>query len=524
MVQLTRQFALFKQTILNDTRSLGLQVLRFAFMLTLAIIFISVATQVNRWGRNLDGRYFFQAIFVINLFFVLTAAIFLFLPIVQEEKEENTLGMILMTGITPFAYLFGKVGSRFFILLLMMAVQIPLTLLCITMGGISMDSIFFAYFLLFCIAFFLGNLILFCSLIGTSIFSSLFIGTALTVGISITINSVMNFFHYISLAQPFGLFDSAVREVFSSNGSHFNEEFIIYFSILILVGVFFFFMSVLFFNVLTGDLKEINLPKKFRGIATSKQKAEQYIEKGLKKYVRKLKSKRFDKNPIIYKDYRFSSYGPHLYILQLLTFIGCGISFLIDELMWNPYRDISFDDIFYDMCRDAFPFFIFSMFTIVMLTSYLTFSQEIKSNTLNSLKTLPITASKLFRAKTLCVLRISAPSIFLFFTFFILYYYTDSVSRYNYTYYDPDRIFYESWLCLALVIPAYFLNAWLSMVLKKYTFFLANGLTIGVFIIQLMFFDMIRFQLNEAVWFLTFTGIMLSAFAYYKAIKIFKTY
>ena len=102
VIQLTRQLALFKQTILNDTRSVGLQILRFTFAFSLALIVFIAQSEASRW-REIDGRYLFEAIFIVNVFFILAASLFLFMPLVKEVKEENTLGLILMTGISPFA-------------------------------------------------------------------------------------------------------------------------------------------------------------------------------------------------------------------------------------------------------------------------------------------------------------------------------------------------------------------------------------------------------------------------------------
>ena len=117
---------------------------------------------------------------------------------------------------------------------------------------------------------------------------------------------------------------------------------ILYILCLCICGLICFSMAVYFFNALTGDQKEINLPTKFKGQATSKQKAENYSGKGVKTLVRKLKTKRFAKNPIIYKDFRFSSFGPHLYVLQFLCLIGCITVYVIDYMMWPRGLDMTY--------------------------------------------------------------------------------------------------------------------------------------------------------------------------------------
>ena len=519
MVELTRQFALFKQTILNDTRSIGLQVLRFAFIVVLAFIFITTAAQVQRWGTELDGRYFFEFIFVINLFYVLTASLFLFLPLIREEKEENTLGMILMTGISPFAYLFGKVGSRFLMLLFIMAIQIPITYLCVTLGGISLYTIFYSYLLLVITAFFLSNLFLLSSLIGSSIFSCIFISFGIIIISSYLMNfTIGEYYQIYDSLSPFRLFEMALNDVFSST-ANIRDVTVVYLISLGVLGSIFFALSVYFFNALTGDQKEIDLPKKLKSEKASKQNAEMYSGKGVKRLVRKLKTKRFAESPIIYKDFRFSTYGPLLYILQFLVIIGCCFVFILDNSLYT-YRGFDIYEVVKDLAdNDTVLFFIFCLIVVTMLSSHLVFSQEIKNNTLTTLKVLPYKPSKLFRDKTICVLRVSAPTFIVFLIIFALYCYFNSFNNHYYSYNRISRRMQEFYLFFTLLIPGYFLNAWLSMAFKRYSFFLANGITFGVFAIQFMFFDIFRIRMSEGLWILTFTGIVISVIAYMMSLR-----
>ena len=128
MKALTRQFALYKQTILTDTRSLGFQVLRFGFAVILALFFYFNQSVERSW-RKIDGLYVFENLSIVNITFIYLASFCLFLPLIKEERDENTLGMILMTGVSPFAYLFGKIGSRVSMLVIMLSLQIPLPLI-----------------------------------------------------------------------------------------------------------------------------------------------------------------------------------------------------------------------------------------------------------------------------------------------------------------------------------------------------------------------------------------------------------
>lgn len=515
MVELTRQFALFKQTILNDTRSLGLQILRFAFIAVLAFFMITLVEQMNSrsWMRQVDGRYYFEFIFVINIFFVASAALFLFLPIVREEKEENTLGMILMTGISPFAYLFGKVGSRYFIMILMMAVQIPITYLCVTMGGIDINTIFFSYLLLLLIAFHIGNAFLLSSLIGTSVISCILIAGGIILIVSFILNIIFNeIFVFSNYEEPFRLVELALRDIFESRNTSIGSQTISFFLSLFGTGSIYFLVAVYYFNSLTADQKEIELPRNLKGIKASDDDAVKLSEKGVKRLVRTLKTKRFGKYPVIYKDFRFSCYGPMLYILQFVLIAGSISLCFMDTYWWSYYRPESYIEALIRVNRDLLPFICFSLFGIVMISSNLVFSHEIKNNTLGSLLLLPQEPSRLFIDKLICIVRISAPLIFMFGLSFFSY-------HWNRDYGNSERFFKEFYLFLVILIPGLFLNVWMSLISKRYSFFISNGITFGFFAVQFMFFDIFRINMGEGLVFLSITGYPVTALAINRALK-----
>jgi len=196
VIQLTRQLALFKQTILNDTRSVGLQVLRFMFALALGLIIF--LTQNESSGiKAFDGLYIFQIVFTLNIFFAILSSILLFLPIIREEKEECTLGMILITEISPFAYLFGRISSRYFIFIIMLSIQLPIIFLCITMGGISIETILLSYFFLLLFVFHIGNIFLLASMVSTSFFSGIIISGGIFLILGYLMNSAMDSIFYL---------------------------------------------------------------------------------------------------------------------------------------------------------------------------------------------------------------------------------------------------------------------------------------------------------------------------------------
>ena len=514
MIQLTRQFALFKQTVLNDTRSVGLQLLRFVFALGLGLLLYFAQSEASRW-REIDGLFIFEFLMVANIFFILFSCLFLFLPLIKEEKEENTLGMIMMTGISPFAYLTGRVGSRLFMFVLMLAVQIPIIYLCVTLGGIAVNTILLSYAFLLLIVFHLGNAFV----LGSLLCSNLFTGILISCGISLIFNYLFNFsissmLDFSNPEEPFRAMDRTLNYIFSSNAGTSPEIMYWTFSFLFISGLIFFFSSVYYFDTLTEEQEDLELPKKLQGAKSSSEKAESLQGKGLKPIYRKLKTKRFGKFPIIYKDFRFTSFGPLLYTLQFAT-----ICYLFYELYESGHFNGDFYEWLYDFSRDCIPTLSIMTGIIIIFCSNLLFASEIKNKTLGSLLMLPDNHIKIYWQKTFCLLRIAAPTLLtlcISFGIFLL-----MGNEVEYRYYEGSAYHLKQiGLIVFTLVPAYFINTFLSLAFKKYSFFLASGLTFGWFFLHILFFEFSRVSMGEGVLTLFLTGSVASVFCYIRSLKI----
>lgn len=88
---------------------------------------------------------FFETISYLNLMFLSLLGIGFFSTSISEEREEDTLGLMLMAGVSPLAILAGKSAGRLIQALFLVAVQFPLTLLAVTLGGITTSQIASAY-------------------------------------------------------------------------------------------------------------------------------------------------------------------------------------------------------------------------------------------------------------------------------------------------------------------------------------------------------------------------------------------
>ena len=502
MIQLTRQFALFKQTILNDTRSVGLQLLRFLFASLLGLIVYVAQSEASQW-REIDGRYLFEIIFVLNLVFSVFAGLFLFLPMVKEEKEEDTLGMIMMTGISPFAYLFGKLGSRLLMFMLMLAVQVPVIYLCVTLGGVDVSTILMAYFFLGLLTFHLANVFLLGSLMSTSLFTGIIIAGGIALIFSYIFNFIMDFtvgMHAVDF--PFAGIEDTIDEILATAAwGTTTYTYPYYFTYLVVSGIIFFFLSVYYFDTLTAEQEELEVPDKLKGKNSSEEKAESLEGIGLKPLYRKLKTKRFGKRPIIYKDFRFTSFGPLMYTLQFGT-----IMFIFYDVFFNHHRSFDEYNDVYRMCRDCIPTLFLICGASFLISSNLIFASEIKHKTLNSLITLPQDCDKLYFHKLVGIVKVSFPSLLALSLVSIVYL---LVPSYDY-YYDANRDLKSVVMIFTVLFTALFINSFLSMLFKKYSFFLSCGLTVGWFALHIFFFELLRVDMDGGLAVFLVDGFIVS--------------
>jgi ABC-type Na+ efflux pump permease subunit len=109
------------------------------------------------------GRRVFTAIIWVNFMFISVAAIGYFATSVTEEKEEDTLGLLRMAGVSPLALLLGKSVSRLWLALVLICVQFPFALLAITLGGVTLRQVTASYVALGAYTFFLSGLATLCS-------------------------------------------------------------------------------------------------------------------------------------------------------------------------------------------------------------------------------------------------------------------------------------------------------------------------------------------------------------------------
>ncbi len=154
-------FALLFRSLRTDSRSVRIHLLWFFLM---AVIYVSLwFAQEMSMFFGAPGLRFFRNIVYLNAAFITMLGVGFFASAISEEKEEDTLGLMTMAGISPLGILLGKSTSRLLQVLLLLAIQYPFTLLAITLGGLTPGQIYSAYVSLLAYTILLANIGLLCS-------------------------------------------------------------------------------------------------------------------------------------------------------------------------------------------------------------------------------------------------------------------------------------------------------------------------------------------------------------------------
>lgn len=155
--------ALFTRSLREDTRGKSTYWARAGLAAFMLVVMVMAAFARARGGA--PGLVFLQGAMWLQTVFLTIAGLAYFGSAITEEKEEETLGLLRMTNLSPLAILLGKSTSRLGGALLLIAAQLPFTLMAVTLGGVSPGQVFAAYATLGAYAFLLCNLALLASVI-----------------------------------------------------------------------------------------------------------------------------------------------------------------------------------------------------------------------------------------------------------------------------------------------------------------------------------------------------------------------
>ncbi|WP_417389416.1 ABC transporter permease [Gimesia sp.] len=156
-------FALFHRALCVDFRLTRTHLFRFLF--AVLILFCLMIAHSSSRVMGAAGLYLFSQIIYLNFMFILMAGISFFATAITEEKEEQTIGLLLMAGVNPISLLLGKSLPRLVSALILLSIQFPFTLLAITLGGVTFTQVLATYATLGAFLIGLSNLGLVCSVL-----------------------------------------------------------------------------------------------------------------------------------------------------------------------------------------------------------------------------------------------------------------------------------------------------------------------------------------------------------------------
>ena len=119
--------AMFTRALRSDTRRLRPHLFRMLF--AGLILGSLVMAHIQSLSLGAPGLFFFGNILWLNLVLIVLAAVSFLSTAITEEKEEGTLGLLMLAGVSPLAMLLGKSSTRLFSTALLLVVQFPFQLM-----------------------------------------------------------------------------------------------------------------------------------------------------------------------------------------------------------------------------------------------------------------------------------------------------------------------------------------------------------------------------------------------------------
>lgn len=148
----------FGRSLREGTRQIRTYVIRGALLL--GVLSMLASAQATRSMFGAPGLQLFGGIAMLNLVLICLAAPGYFASVITEEKEAGTLGLLKMAGLNPVSILLGKSTSQVLGAVMLLLVQVPFTVLAVTLGGVSLPQVFAGYLTMLAFLLFMGNMAL----------------------------------------------------------------------------------------------------------------------------------------------------------------------------------------------------------------------------------------------------------------------------------------------------------------------------------------------------------------------------
>lgn len=161
-----RAAAFMTRSIRQDSRTVSHHMMRAGVAAFILFLFTMQSSQTSM--RVGAGGEFAALVFMCCYWFLTFLGGVHFSAAITEEKEEQTLPLLKMTGASSFAILLGKSLPRLSVALLFLICVAPFLLLSITLGGVLMQGLVSAIISVLCYSLMLSQLGLLASILASS--------------------------------------------------------------------------------------------------------------------------------------------------------------------------------------------------------------------------------------------------------------------------------------------------------------------------------------------------------------------
>lgn len=173
-VRSLRAIAFLTRSIRQESRLFSHHLIRGGLAGMVLFMFILQLTASSRFGAA--GSRFATSIVMAFYWFLTILGLLYYSVAITEEKEEDTLPLLRMTGVSNFALLTGKSIPRLAIAALFLLVVSPFLVLSMTMGGVVAEQLVACLLGLLCYSFLLSQLGLLASTVAQGWTASVFPG------------------------------------------------------------------------------------------------------------------------------------------------------------------------------------------------------------------------------------------------------------------------------------------------------------------------------------------------------------
>lgn len=131
--------ALWERTLRGEARTFPSHLLRAAL---LGLAYAALLIVIDSAGRrSAPGFTFFVVLASLNVAIPFLTGMQIFSSVITSEREEGTLPLLVLTGMSPLSILLGKSTTVLLQMLLLLIVQLPIALFSVTLGGVAVPQV-----------------------------------------------------------------------------------------------------------------------------------------------------------------------------------------------------------------------------------------------------------------------------------------------------------------------------------------------------------------------------------------------